>query len=163
LPGDPSQSAKPGKHAPIWHALARQLAAALANEQTVPQPPQAEGLFVTFVSQPLATLPSQLLKPAAQATPHVPVLHVGVPFVLEQTCPHAPQCEVLDDVSVSQPFRASPSQSPWPGSHAPSWQSPVSQLADAFSRVHATPHPLQSVTVLRLVSQPSFGLPLQSA
>jgi hypothetical protein len=45
--------------------------------------------------------------------PHIPLLHAGIaPITPGQTLPHIPQCVRLVRVSVSQPFDATPSQSP---------------------------------------------------
>jgi hypothetical protein len=60
--------------------------------QTIPQPPQLFRSFVTFVSHPLAGLPSQFAKPAAQAvTTQMPPRHAEVACARLQTWPHPPQ------------------------------------------------------------------------
>lgn len=64
----------------------------------------------TLVSQPLASTPSQSLKPALQRMPHVP-LQVGLPFWLLQTVPQPPQLVVDVLLLVSQPVATLPSQS----------------------------------------------------
>jgi hypothetical protein len=63
----PLQSAKPVLHERIWQEPEAQLAVALARVQAVPHAAQLE-LVLRGVSQPLAALPSQLLKPLLQDT-----------------------------------------------------------------------------------------------
>jgi hypothetical protein len=64
---------------------------------------------------------------------------------------------------VSQPLAALPSQLPKPALHAVSWQVPVAQEADALGKLHVVPQAPHDERVLRLVSQPSVGSPLQFA
>jgi hypothetical protein len=82
------------------------------------QVPQLVTVVLRFVSQPFATLPSQLPNPVEQPMAHVPPEHDGVPFAAEQGAPHAPQFAVLEFRLVSQPFAALPSQLPNPALHA---------------------------------------------
>ena len=72
--------------------------------------PQLLTSDATFVSQPLASSPSQSVKPALQRMPQVP-LQVAVPLVLLQTMPQPPQLLVELFVLVSQPSPTLPSQS----------------------------------------------------
>jgi hypothetical protein len=61
----------------------------LGVEQTLPHVPQ---LFTSVLTS--KQLEPHSVKPALQATPHVPLLHVGTPLPLlepGQTLPHAPQ------------------------------------------------------------------------
>ena len=86
-----SHFAKPAFHVPIAHTPpAPHVAPAFANAQVRPQAPQ----FVTLLSatsQPLAALPSQSAKPAAQRMPHVPAVQNAVEFEpATQAVPHAP-------------------------------------------------------------------------
>jgi hypothetical protein len=83
---------------------------ALARSHASPQAPQLTAL-VSGDSQPLAGLPSQSPKPAAQlAVPHAPLTQLGVPAAVEQELPHAPQALTLFS-EVSQPLLGRPSQS----------------------------------------------------
>jgi hypothetical protein len=66
-------------------------------------------------------------------------------------------------VLVSQPFEGLLSQLPKPALHAPSVQTPATQLSAAFARLQVAPHPPQSLSVLMFLSQPSLGFPLQLA
>jgi hypothetical protein len=117
--------------------------------------------LLTFVSQPLFGLPSQLLKPAAQVGTHTPALQVVLPLALEQVTPHAPQFAVVFS-AVSQPFLALPSQLPKPALHTGT-QTPAAQDVVPFELVQASPQPLQCATVLCVsVSQPLFGRLSQS-
>jgi hypothetical protein len=88
----------------------------LVKLQTVVQLPQWVVLFVVLVSQPLATFPSQLPKPAEHEIEQLPAEQVGVPLADEQAAPQPPQLAVFVFVFVSQPFELLPSQLPKPGS-----------------------------------------------
>jgi hypothetical protein len=90
-----SQLAKPVLQAPSTHALAAQLAAALAKVQARPHAEQLVALVRRSVSQPLAAIPSQLPKLALHVpTPHVPEAHVlTLTLVRRHTLPHMPQCD----------------------------------------------------------------------
>jgi hypothetical protein len=57
-----------------------------------------------LVSQPSAVLLLQSLRPAAQLMPHVPLLHDGVPPLLEQAFLQLPQVVALFFRSASQPL-----------------------------------------------------------
>ena len=74
-----SQSAKPALQPATVQAEFRQAGVPLAATQVVPHVPQLAGSLVVVASQPLATLPSQLPKPAAQAIVHTPPEQPGVP------------------------------------------------------------------------------------
>jgi hypothetical protein len=127
------------------------------------QLPQWVGLVVVLVSHPLATLPSQLPKPAEQPMEQEPPEQLGVPLTLEHAAPQLPQFAALVFVLVSQPFVALPSQLPKPGSHPTSWQVPLEHDSVAFGMSHATPQAPQLVRVFRLVSHPLVGSPSQFA
>jgi hypothetical protein len=79
--------------------------------------PQALQLF-TFVcvsvSHPLAGLPSQSAKPGLQDGLHAPETQDVLPWSLEHTVAHAPQCAVVLSCT-SQPVAALLSQLPKPG------------------------------------------------
>src|SRR5437773_1220933 len=62
----PSQSAKPVSQVPLQVDIAQLGVAMWLLEQARPQPPHAATFAVVGVSQPFATLPSQLAKPASQ-------------------------------------------------------------------------------------------------
>lgn len=128
----------------------------------LPQAPQLETL-ARFASHPLAALPSQFAKPPTHVSEQTPPPHDGVAFAPLQTLPHAPQFERLASVFVSQPFVATWSQSPKPAAHDCTWQTPVGQVPVAFAGLHVLPQLPQFAVVCVLVSQPSAGLPLQSA
>jgi hypothetical protein len=131
--------------------------------QTLPQPPQAFTLLVVAVSQPLATLLSQLPKPAAHMIEQEPLEHEAAPFCELHALPHPPQWAVLTAVLTSQPFTLLPSQSENVPLHETSSHVPVAHEAVAFGRAQATPHAPQLVRVFRLVSQPFAYWPSQSA
>jgi hypothetical protein len=159
----PSQFPKPVLHVPSWHAEPLHIAPALAKVQTVPQPLQLATLLVRFVSQPSETWPLQLPNPVEHVIEQVPAEHEGVPFVVEQGAPQAPQLVLLVCVLVSQPFAALPSQLPNPALHDTSWHVPVAQEALPLVIAQAVPQAPQLGVVWRFVSHPLFGLPSQSA
>lgn len=101
--------------------------------QAVAQLPQWFVLVVVLVSQPFATLPSQLPKPEEHVIEQLPAEHVGVPLADEQAAPHPPQLPVLVFVFVSQPFAALPSQLPNPASQPTSWHVPLEHDSVAFA------------------------------
>src|SRR5438045_3572886 len=98
-------------------APAVQAAVALASTHAWPQVPQLASVALRSVSQPLATLLSQLPKPALQAIWQAPATQLAAPFAVEQALPQAPQLVTLVLVLVSQPLVTSPSQSPNPAVH----------------------------------------------
>ena len=128
----------------------------------MPHEPQFAVVVFVFVSQPFATLASQLPKPGEQERVHAPAEQVGVAFVVEQAVPHAPQLLVAVFVLVSHPFAELPSQLPNPAVQVPRVQVPVVQVSLAFARSHTLPQPPQFASVRVFVSQPLFGLPSQS-
>jgi hypothetical protein len=160
----PSQSPKPGLHRATAQVPTLQLAVALAREHARPQAPQLVTLVSVLVSQPLAALPSQSPKPRPQVISQRPAAQRGVPFWLEQSAPHAPQCATLDASATSQPLAALPSQSPKPALHEATRHAPAAQaptpLAGAQARLHA-PQCVDELAVF--TSQPLAALPSQSA
>jgi hypothetical protein len=106
----PPQLASPAPHvvvhAPDEHTL--------PPPHVVPHPPQFPLSDWVFTSQPLAGLPSQLAKPAAQAPmTHVPVEQVAAALGKVHWTPQPPQLLAsLLSVAVSHPFEATPSQLP---------------------------------------------------
>ena len=129
--------------------------------QTTPQPPQLVVVMLTFVSQPLATIPSQLPYPELHAMPQLPPVQEGVPLTELQALPQTPQCEVLLDRLTSQPLFALPSQFPYPRLQTMPQLSPV-QFAVPFVELHAFPQAPQFAGELSSsVSQPFARLPSQ--
>jgi hypothetical protein len=128
-----------------------------------PQAPQCAALVSVLVSQPFTALPSQLPKPALQApSVQTPLTHDSAAFARLHTAPHAPQLARLVFVFVSQPFPEFPSQSPRPGLHVETPQTPPTQFGVPPADGQTLPHVLQLLTsVFVLVSQPLFGLPSQ--
>src|SRR4051812_29415043 len=100
-------------------------------EHTVPQPPQFEAFVFVFVSQPLATLPSQFAFGAVHAIWHEPPTQLGAPFADEHTFVHDPQCEISALRSISQPSDARPLQSAKPATHDAIVQEPLVHAAVA--------------------------------
>jgi len=133
FPALPSQLPKPVVQPESWHAPARHVGLPFVKLHTWPQVPQFPELVPVLVSQPFATLPSQLPNPAVHAIEHAPALHDGVPLALEHAAPQVPQFPVLVFVLVSQPFPLLPSQLPNPALHPTSWHVPVEQDAVAFA------------------------------
>ena len=108
----PSQFAKLELHEPIAQLPLLQVGEALAKEQTRPHAPQWVTFVRVFTSQPLLTWPSQFAKPELHLEiPQVLALHTGVPLLVAQTRPHAPQWLPLLVRFTSQPLEATPSQS----------------------------------------------------
>jgi len=130
-----------------------------------PHMPQCWTLVAVAASQPLAALPSQLAKPAAQVpTPHAPATQVAVPLVAVQARLHMPQWVRLVRVSTSQPLAGLPSQSAKPALQAPIAQVPAAQMAAALGKLHARPHMPQWAALVRVsASQPLAALPSQLA
>jgi hypothetical protein len=116
-----------------------------------PQSPQCALLVRTSTSQPFASLPSQLPKPALHAMPHEPPLQVGVEAGrVGQASPQPPQCATSLRL-CSHPFAGLPSQSSKPASHVKP-QPPSMQVLVAWAgAVHGLSQPPQW-RVLVLVS-----------
>lgn len=109
VPTSPSQSAKVPLQA-IEHAPPLQLGVPFTLLHAFPQVPQCSTLMPVFTSQPFSTLPSQFMNGAVQVMAHAPPVHDGVPPVLLQALPQAPQCSTFEFLSTSQPLAALPSQ-----------------------------------------------------
>jgi hypothetical protein len=156
LPESPSQSPRPALQLEMPQTPPTQFAVPPVEGHTLPQFVQLLTSVLTFVSQPLFGLPSQLLKPDAHVGTHTPAEHVVLPFEFPHVAPHAPQFAVLLR-GVSQPFLALPSQLPKPALHTGT-QVPAAQDVVPFGLVHARPQPLQCATVVCVsVSQPLLG------
>jgi hypothetical protein len=141
--GLPSQSAKPALHS-VAHALARHTAVVFAVAgHELPQRPQCALVVASSTSQPFATLPSQLAKPAAQRSSHAPAVQAATPFAPDgQRVPHAPQLFTSELTESSHPLARSPSQFAKPALH-PSPHTPLAHwaapLAPAAQRVAHVP------------------------
>ena len=105
----------------------------------LPHAPQLTASVAMFCSQPVALFPSQSAKPAAQASPHLPLAQTAVelgPAV--QTTPQVPQFTGVA-VDVSHPLARLLSQSAQPALQATSVQRPAWQVAAALGMGHAVP------------------------
>lgn len=141
-----SQSPNPPLQVPRVQLPVAQDSPALARSHAVLQAPQCVSVL-SWVSQPLAALPSQFPYPALQVpSKHVPVLQLAVAFGRLQETPQAPQCAVVS-VDCSQPLAAMPSQLPKFALQLPSVQLPVGQLAAALARLHGVLHAPQWASV----------------
>lgn len=120
---------------------------------TVPHAPQLL-VVVIDVSQPLATLPSQLPKPAEHVISQVEFTHVPTPPAWLHLLPQLPQLFGSVAVSTSQPFVVFPSQFAKFLLHAME-HAEAAQVAVPFALPHAFPQLPQSFTSsVMLVSQP---------
>lgn len=146
-PGLPLQSARGGVHELMPHTLFTQFAWAPPGVgQTLPQALQLLTLLVVLTSQPLATLPSQLAKPALQLSTQVPAEQVGLALLLPHTLPHDPQFETLLPRLISQPSESKPLQSAHPALQLAMAQVPLSHLAVAWASRHTLPQEPQLLT-----------------
>jgi hypothetical protein len=136
----------------------------LAAKHALPHPPQLSTSVDVFTSQPFAEAASQSARGARQdETVQTPFWQLGVPPVVVQGFPQPPQLSTFLVVSTSHPFALCASQSENPVVHFTE-HAPSAQVAVALFVEQAWPHPAQfagSVSVF--TSQPSSGLPLQSA
>jgi hypothetical protein len=151
-----SQLPKPALQAPTAHAPAAHTLVALASEQVARHAPQCVADVERLVSQPLATTPSQLPKPALHVMPHAPDAQVAAPLVALHAAPHAPQCVGEVARLVSQPLPATPSQSPKPALQVKP-HVPRAQVGVALGRAeHTVPHAPQLVrSVWRFTQRPA--------
>lgn len=134
-----------------------------AVTQLVLQLPHAVAVLVRSVSQPLASIESQLPKPAS----HIPIAHepleqVAVALARLHGVPQVPQFDVVVS-DVSQPSGLDILQLPQPASQVVSVQLPLAHDSEALGSAQETPHAPQSLVVVVERSQPSAGIPLQSA
>jgi hypothetical protein len=110
-------------------------------------------------SHPLAGLPSQSAKPAAQArTAQAPTVQVAVALGSAHARPQAPQLGALAVSSASQPLEASPSQSPKPaaqraGVHIP----PAHPWLITCASAQTVPHAPQLVGSMAVLAQKAIG------
>jgi hypothetical protein len=149
----PSQSPKPRRQLPA-QVPDTQVATALAGVgQARLHTPQWATSLARVTSQPSARLLLQSATPLRQAVvEHAPATH---PCPVGQTVPQAPHWLALVRVSVSQPLRASPSQSAKPALQVrPHW--PSVQVGVVLGRAgQARPQAPQCATLVRgSASQP---------
>jgi len=164
----PSQSPKPSLQRAMPQTPATQLAVALGIEHTRLHPPQLVALVLVLVSQPLATAPSQFPNPAEQVMLHTPPAQPGVPPVVEQRVPQAPQLFTSVRMAVSQPSPEVALQSRRSLGQftleVPHIDAAHTALVPMGGGGQLTPQPPQLVTSpdAVLTSQPSSELVLQS-
>jgi len=160
----PSQLPHPALQEAMPHVPPEQDAVPLGAVQTWPQEPQLLTSVFRFLSQPLATLPSQLSQPALQeAMPQVEPEQDEVALAAKQALPQAPQLVTLVVVSISQPLAALPSQLAQPALQDPIPHTAPEQAGVALAAVQTMPHaPQLPASVSRLDSQPSITFKLQS-
>ncbi|MFO0651780.1 MAG: hypothetical protein U0326_36500 [Polyangiales bacterium] len=114
LAGSMSQSAKPSLQVTSQRPDAQRAVALPPAAQRIPQPPQWPRSLRVSASQPLLASLSQSAKGAVHApTAHAPVRHAGVPLVVVQARPQAPQWTVLACTSTQASL-----QQVWPVGHA---------------------------------------------
>lgn len=102
--------------------------------QMTSQAPQLASSVVVEISQPLAGSVSQSAKPRSQeAMLQTPEVHDAEAFSKWQALSQEPQCSGLDEVSTSQPFAYSRSQSAKPGAQLATSQAPLEHLACAWA------------------------------
>ncbi len=134
----------------------------LLFEQTRPHTPQFDVLMLVLISQPLASIASQLPNDGLhEPMAHVPVAQVSLAFAREQTVPHDPQL-VREVSDASQPFASVASQFPYVGLQAEIAHEPVEHVAEAFARAQLVMHAPQCASVVSACSQPVAVLPSQS-
>jgi hypothetical protein len=134
----PSQLPQPDVQL-IPHTPAAQDGEPLVLLHTVPQAPQLPVLLLRSVSQPFASLPSQLPQPwLHEEIWQLPVAHVAVALARLHGAPHVPQ--LVSELSwVSQPFASLPSQLPQPWLQLEQPQTPATQLGAPLVHVHVLP------------------------
>jgi hypothetical protein len=150
-------------HIAIAHEPVEHVAVAFVREQATRHAPQCVVVLVC-VSQPLASIPSQLPKPMLHITSeHLPALHDAVALFREQGTPHAPQCNNDVLVSVSQPLPAIMSQFPRPALQVNPQVDAAQVGAAPITGGHAFMHVPQCETDVRVsTSHPSEAFALQS-
>jgi hypothetical protein len=112
--------------------------------------PQCCALLSVLTSQPLTTFASQSAVPERQVTAQAPDAQRAMPLpVTRQALPQAPQLEVLVS-EVSQPFVASPSQSPLPDRQVQAQRPAVHVAVAPALAAQAFPHTPQCATELRV-------------
>ena len=163
----PLQSAKPVVQVATSQALMRHAAVALERVgHARPHAPQCAAVDERSTSQPLAGSPSQSPKPGRHVKPHALIAQTGSALgTAGHAIPHAPQCAAVTRTSVSQPFEASPSQSPKPPAQSPTPHAPMRHAGVALGGTgQVRPHAPQFETSFEVdVSHPLAALMSQSA
>jgi hypothetical protein len=157
-----SQFPQPVLHEAIVHIPLVQAPIAFGGAHDAPHEPQFVSVS-SAVSQPFASIPSQLPNPAWHTSEQFPIEHVPLATfgpVVGQVTPHPPQF-INPFRSVSHPFAALMSQSSQPALHEAMRHIPVVHVPMAFVGVHAVPHAPQFDTVVSIASQPSVIMALQ--
>jgi hypothetical protein len=93
------------------HVVPTQEGVPFCTAHTAPQAPQFATSFLVAFSQPSLTAALQFANPVLHVIEHAPLPHFAVPLVVSQASPHPPQFFRSLEVSVSQPFDTTPSQS----------------------------------------------------
>jgi hypothetical protein len=118
--------------------------------------------MLVSVSQPLATLPSQLRQSPVQLMLQAPVVQDGVPLAALQTLSHVPQWEMLEFVLVSQPSEYELLQSSHGAVQDEIAHVTPEQTAVPLFAVHPFPHAPQCRALsMSDVSQPLLAFPSQ--
>lgn len=155
-----SQSAKPSSQVVISQVSDSQVSVALASEQGAPHAPQLLSV-VTGVSQPLASMPSQLDQPAShERIPHTPEPQEAVALARVHAVPQPPQ-SLRVRMFVSQPLVSRSSQSSNPAEQEETRQVPDEQSPLPDAGAQTEPQLPQSLSVLSGVSQPLASIPSQ--
>ncbi len=143
----PSQSAQGAVQVATLHTWLTHFALALAMLQAVAQPPQLAASPAMFVSQPLATLPSQSAQPASQVpTLQADATHDGVACGTTQAEPQPPQLFTSVVVLVGQVPSAFGLQSPRPARQLLTPHTPAAHVAEPSVVGHTLPHAPQLLT-----------------
>ena len=162
LASTPSQLENPALQLVVVHVPDVQVAAPLARLHGVPQDPQSLRV-VMGVSQPLASMPSQLENPGLQLRIlHAPEPQVAVALAREHVVPQAPQLARFVS-AVSHPLDVRLSQSSKPGLQLTNSHTPVLHDSLAPGRSQSAPHAPQFERVVVGVSQPLLSMPSQLA
>lgn len=155
LTGIPSQLSKPMLQANPQSPTVHVALALNTDGQMLPHIPQLPTVVFKLVSQPLAAMPSQLPQPALHVNPQLLDEHVVLAFARAgHTVPQAPQW-FTSDARVTH----APLHSTWPPVQ-PLTQAPPEHIG--VPPEHTRPHTPQWLGLVRLCSQPLFGLPSQS-
>jgi hypothetical protein len=161
----PSQFAKPVLHAAIKQSPFEHCIVAFGAVQTTPQFPQLFTVKFIFVSQPLAVIPSQFLKPEIHDTiEQTPATHAEFAFGSEHEFPQVPQFAKLVFRLTSHPSALLPLQLAKPLLQLIE-QTPEIHTEEAFGGLGQTfPQVPQLLTLVsKLISQPSVAILLQFA
>jgi hypothetical protein len=120
----------------------------------LPQVPQLFASLVVLISQPLAGLPSQSMKPVLQdLMAQFDALHVGVAFAKLHAVPQPPQLFTSLVVLISQPSEAVLLQSAYPVAHDAMAHADDVHVAVAFAKLHTWPQLPQLFTSFVVLAQ----------